>query len=69
MKTFINASLAILAIFLLTTSSFAQQASNPPFDFPDHIAWKRLKKFPAPKRSFNRPVPSPQIKTNRWPTR
>ncbi|SRR6266404_815245 len=33
------------------------------------IAWKRLKKYRAPKRSLNRPGPSPQIQKNRWPTR
>jgi hypothetical protein len=36
MRIFINSSLVVLAIFLLSTNSFAQQASNPPFDFPDH---------------------------------
>jgi hypothetical protein len=33
------------------------------------IAWKRLKKYQAPKRSFNRPVRIPPIQKNRWPTR
>ena len=33
------------------------------------IAWKRLKKYRAPKRSLNRPVPLPQIQRNKWPTR
>lgn len=33
------------------------------------IAWKRLKKYRAPKRSFKRPVQIPQIQKNRWPTR
>jgi len=36
MRIFINSSLVVLAIFLLNTNGFAQQASNPPFDFPDH---------------------------------
>src|SRR6266404_4227292 len=33
------------------------------------IAWKRLKQYPAPKKSFNRPVQIPQIQKNKWPTR
>jgi hypothetical protein len=33
------------------------------------IEWKRLKKYRAPKRSFNRPVQIPRIQENRWPTR
>ena len=33
------------------------------------IEWKRLKKYPAPKRSFKRPAQIPQIQKNRWPTR
>jgi hypothetical protein len=36
LKSFINASFVILAISLLTAGVYAQQASNPPFDFPDH---------------------------------
>src|SRR6267154_6608236 len=36
MRIFINSSIVVLAIFLLSASAFAQQASNPPFDFPDH---------------------------------
>jgi hypothetical protein len=36
LKSFINASFVILAISLLTAGAYAQQASNPPFDFPDH---------------------------------
>jgi hypothetical protein len=42
MKIFYKASLGILSVFLLTASTFAQQASNPPGDvvahtFPDDI--------------------------------
>jgi hypothetical protein len=35
------------------------------------IAWKRLKKYraPKPRRSFYRPVQIPQIQKNKWPTR
>jgi len=33
------------------------------------VAWKRLKKYRAPKRSLNRPMPLPQVQRNRWPTR
>lgn len=36
MKSFINASFVILAFVLLAASSSAQQASNPPGDFPLH---------------------------------
>lgn len=36
MKSFINASFVILAISLLTAGAYAQQASNPAFDFPAH---------------------------------
>lgn len=35
-RIFINSSIVVLAIFLLSASAFAQQASNPPFDFPLH---------------------------------
>src|SRR5437773_8866397 len=42
MRIVINSSLVVLAIRLLTTNAFAQQASNPPGDvvahtFPDDI--------------------------------
>jgi hypothetical protein len=37
LKGFIIASFVILAIFLLTARISAQQASNPPFDFPAHV--------------------------------
>ena len=33
------------------------------------IAWKLLKKYRSPKLPLNRPIRSPQIQTNRWPTR
>ena len=36
-KSFISASFVILAISLLAVSASAQQASNPPFDFPKHV--------------------------------
>ena len=36
MKSFINTSFVILAVALLVASASAQQASNPPFDFPTH---------------------------------
>jgi hypothetical protein len=36
MRIFTNASLVVLAIFLLSTGASAQQASNPPGDFPLH---------------------------------
>ena len=36
MKSFINASFVVLAIALLAASASAQQASNPPGDFPLH---------------------------------
>jgi hypothetical protein len=35
-KSFINASFVVLAISLLAASASAQQASNPPLDFPAH---------------------------------
>ncbi len=38
MKSLINASLVILVFSLLAASASAQQASNPPFDFPAHGA-------------------------------
>jgi hypothetical protein len=36
-KSFICTTFVIFAISLLAASAFAQQASNPPFDFPSHV--------------------------------
>jgi hypothetical protein len=56
MKTFFAASFFVLAISLLTASVSAQQASNPPFDFPRHVSVPGEKTDEERRREMARPA-------------